>query len=99
MSLQLPRSLRILLSFLAMPLWVVVMFWAGIPFLVLRRIYRWYRLPQVQRDAINANRAIAHRYGWQQVETVIKAELLAHGLPDTPANRARLNSGIRRRQR
>jgi hypothetical protein len=80
---------------------IVLMYWLCVltPFLVVRKIWRWYRLPQHKRDAINANKAVAWQHNWDGVEALVRAELIAHGLPDTPANRAKLNSGKTRRRR
>lgn len=91
--------LRGCLSLVAMPFWVFFTFCFHLPFLVARRIWRWYQLPQHKRDAINANERVAWEHSWDGVEAIVKAELLMHGLPDTPANRARLNSHKIRRRR
>lgn len=96
-------DLKIVFGFLGSLLWgVCQMMFAGlvlVPFLVARKIWRWQRLPQAKRDAINANERVAIDHGWNQVELLVQAELIAHGLPDTPANRARLNAGkVRRRK-
>jgi hypothetical protein len=89
-------DLKIVVGFFGGLTWMFcqVMFAAlvYVPFLVTRKIWRWYRLPQRKRDAINANQRVAIEYGWHQVETLIQAELLAHGLTDTPEHRARLKS-------
>lgn len=91
--------LRGFLSLLAMPIVVMFMLCVELPFLVARKIWRWYRLPQHRRDAINANEQVAWDHSWEGVETLVRAELIAHGLPDTPANRAKLNSRRIRRRR
>jgi|GEM_PF-4650175 len=80
---------------------LVLMYWLTVlaPLLVLRKIWRWYRLPQHKRDAINANEQVAWDHNWDAVDTLVRAELIAHGLPDTPANRAKLNSRKIRRRR
>jgi hypothetical protein len=91
--------LRNLLLLCAGPL--VLMYWLLVltPLLVVRKIWRWYRLPQHRRDAINANERVAWDHNWDAVDTLVRAELIAHGLPDTPANRAKLNSRKIRRRR
>lgn len=93
------EDLRNWCSLLSAP--IVLMYWTCVlaPLLVLRKIWRWYRLPQHKRDAINANERVAWEHSWDGVEAIIKAELLMHGLPDTPANRAKLNSRKIRRRR
>lgn len=84
--------LRNWLSLLTFP--VVALYWIGVlaPLLVVRKIWRWYRLPLEQRLAIRAKEREQFERRWEEVEVILKAELIAHGLPDTPANRARLNS-------
>lgn len=86
------------LSLMTMPLWILFAFGLYVPFLVARKIWRWYRLPQHRRDAINANQRVAIEHGWDRVETLVQAELAAHQLLDTPENRVRLNSSRARRK-
>jgi hypothetical protein len=91
--------LRGCLSLVAMPFWLLFTVYLHLPFLIARRIWRWYRLPQHKRDAINANEQVAWDHNWEGVDALVRAELIAHGLPDTPANRAKLSSGKIRRRR
>jgi hypothetical protein len=69
-----------------------------LPFYLARRLLRWYRLPQWKRDAINRESRLATEHGWQQVENLIRTELIIHKLADTPENRVKLNSTRSRRR-
>ena len=91
--------LRGCLQLLALPF---VILWTGlvwVPFLVLRKVVRWYRLPLHQREAINAESRRKLEADWDRVEQIIQAELRAHRLMDTPENRVRINSTMQRRRR
>ena len=90
---------RGLLSLLVSPFLLLFMFGVELPFLVARKIWRWYRLPLEQRLAIRAKERKEFEQKWEEIEAITKTELLMHGLPDTPANRAILNSGKARRRR
>jgi hypothetical protein len=81
-----------------MTAWFLLTFLVVIPFYVARSLFRWWRLPQWKRDAINRESRLATEHGWEQVENVIRAELMAHGLRDTPENRVKLNSTRSRRR-
>jgi len=91
--------LRGCLQLLAMPFMVLWAALVWVPFLVLRKVVRWYRLPQHERDAINAESRRKLEADWEQVEQVIQAELRAHRLMDTPENRVRINSTMQKRRR
>jgi hypothetical protein len=93
------RILRGWLLLLALPflfLWAALVW---IPFLVLRKVVRWYRLPQHERDAINARSRRKLEADWEHVEQVIQDELRGHRLIDTPENRVRINSTMQKRRR
>jgi len=92
MSTEETTILRGCLSLVLMPFWLLFTFYVHVPFLIARKIWRWYRLPLEQRLAIRAKEREQFERSWEEVEAIIRAELIAHGLPDTPANRARLNS-------
>jgi len=89
------RGWLLLLAFPFIALWTA-MVW--IPFQMLRKVVRWYRLPQHKRDAINVESRRKLKADWEQVEQVIKAELRAHRLMDTPENRVRINSAMQKRR-
>lgn len=90
------RGWLLLLAFPFICLWTAMV---RIPLLVLRKVVRWYRLPQHQRDAINVESRRKREADWEQVEQVIQAELRAHRLMDTPENRVRINSTMQKRRR
>ena len=90
------RGWLLLLGFPFIGLWTA-MVW--IPFLLLRKVVRWYRLPQHERDVINTESRRKLEADWVQVERVIQAELRAHRLMDTPENRVRINSTMQKRRR
>lgn len=92
MSAKETTILRGCLSLVTMPFWLLFTFYVHVPFLVARKIWRWYRLPLDQRLAVRAKEREQFERRWAEVETITTAELIAHGLPNTPANRARLNS-------
>jgi hypothetical protein len=91
--------LRGCLQLLAMPfmIWWAALVW--IPFLVIRKVVRWYQLPRHQREAINAESRRRREAGWEQVESCMQRQLRAHGLMDMPENRVRINSTMQKRRR
>jgi hypothetical protein len=89
--------LRGCLQLLAFPFFLMWGALVLLPFLVLRKVVRWYRLPQHERDAINARERAKRLRDYEQLEAIIQAELRAHRLMDTPENRVRIKSAIQKR--
>jgi hypothetical protein len=74
-------------------------FLVQLPFNVARHLVRWYQLPLWKRNSINERTRCRKEFTYEQVEAAIRAELIAHGLMDTPANRTRINSAMQRRRK
>lgn len=93
------KTAAIWLQWLAAPLVITTAALILPPYWIARELWRWYRRPRAERDAITAQEHAARNGDWERVQTAIRAELLAHGLPDTPENRARLAGRYWRRVR
>jgi hypothetical protein len=66
-----------------------------VPLMIIGNVWRWYRTPvsvRRRKEAAEQRRSAA---AWDAIEQATRAELLAHGLIDTPENRVRLRSGHR----
>lgn len=85
------------LLMLALPFIALWCFLVIVPYSVARHLIRWYQLPRWKRESINARARAEVGYTYEKVDAAIRAELLAHGLMDTPANRGRINRSARRR--
>lgn len=69
---------------------VLVPYWAASSW------WRWHRAGAKVHDRVARQRRDQAVAAWQAIDAATRAELLAHGLMDTPENRARLRSSRRR---
>lgn len=93
------KHFLVVLQWLAAPVVITAALLVWPPYRVAVSLWRWYRRPRAERDAITAQERQQRSRGRDVVELAIRAELLAHGLPDTVENRTRLSGRYWRRVR
>lgn len=86
-----------ILHLFTIPFQVLFAGFVVVPFLILRNAWRWYRTPLHIRQRKQAAEQRRSAAAWVAIEHATRAELLAHGLMDTPENRVRLHHSGRRR--
>lgn len=90
------RRIPWLLELAAFPFVAVVAAFVVVPCWVATSWWRWHRAGAKVHDRVTRQRRDQAVAAWQAIDAATRAELLAHGLMDTPENRARLRSSRRR---
>lgn len=73
---------------------VPLTWWLWGPALLLIELWRWLRLGPKGRAQAKAQRQAKIEARSRRFDAVVKAHLVAHGLPDNPENRARVMLAI-----
>ena len=79
---------------LLVPVVLLIIWYVWLPPLLLVLLVRHLRKPQSQKVAKRAQARAKHAETLRRVETVIQMQLAAHGLPNTPRNRALVATAI-----
>jgi hypothetical protein len=79
---------------LLVPVVLLIIWYVWLPPLLLVLLVRHLRKPQSQKVAERERAKAKHAETLRRVDTVIQMQLAAHGLPNTPRNRALVATAI-----